>query len=106
MLLIIIIYREVIVLPYNQSYKRYHYFLAEYSRLEFAKERRLFEGRDWLDAVNVIVENCFNHFQGFMTDPNHQSYPVEIKDMRNKLSRWRFCQEKNCLLNIINDYVR
>ena len=74
--------------------KRYHYFLAEYSRLEFAKERRLFEGRDWFDAVNVIVENCFNHFQGFMTDPNHQSYPVEIKDMRNKLSRWRFLSRK------------
>ena len=68
--------------------------MAEYSRLEFAKERRLFEGRDWLDAVNVIVENCFNHFQGFMTDPNHQSYPVEIKDMRNKLSRWRFLSRK------------
>ena len=68
--------------------------MAEYSRLEFAKERRLFEGRDWCDAVNVIVENCFNHFQGFMTDPNHQSYPVEIKDMRNKLSRWRFLSRK------------
>ena len=76
------------------SIKRYHYFLAEYSRLEFAKERRLFEGRDWCDAVNVIVENCFNHFQEFMTDPNHQLYPVEIKDMRNKLSRWRFLSRK------------
>lgn len=68
--------------------------MAEYSRLEFAKERRLFEGRDWCDAVNVIVENCFNHFQEFMTDPNHQLYPVEIKDMRNKLSRWRFLSRK------------
>ena len=76
------------------SIKRYHYFLAEYPRLEFAKERRLFEGRDWFDAVNMIVENCFNHFQDFMKDPNHRLYPVEIKDMRNKLSRWRFLSRK------------
>lgn len=68
--------------------KRFHYFLAEYPRLEFVKEHELFEGKELSAVTNIIVENCLCHFHEFMRDSNHRLCPDKIKFMRMKLRVW------------------
>lgn len=74
--------------------KRYHYFLAEYPRLEFVRNQDLFEGKDCFMVVSLIVERCLIHFQEFMRDDHHRLYPAEIQDMRNKLRIWLSLSKK------------
>lgn len=68
--------------------KHYHYFLAEYSRLDFVKEQLLFSGEELYDILNLIVRNCFNHFNAFMQHPDCHLYSEFSKDMRRLLRKW------------------
>lgn len=68
--------------------KLYHFFLAEYPRLEYVKEHGLFDGKELYDVVNIIVKNCYRFFNDFMKHANHRSYPSLSKDMRRLLKRW------------------
>lgn len=77
--------------------KLYHYFLAEYPRLEFVKKHSLFEGWERFDVMNMIVKNCFRYFNTFMLHPQHSAYPAYGKDMRVKLKGW-LCLPKNELI--------
>ena len=68
--------------------KLYHYFLAEYPRLEFVKEQALFDGQELYDTINLIVSNCFRHFNAFMSHPQYSAYKIYAKDMRGKMRNW------------------
>lgn len=72
----------------------YHYFLAEYDRLEFVIQQSLFEGQELYNVINLIVGNCFCHFNAFMSHPQSSTYPQCIKDMRKKLRRWLSLDKK------------
>lgn len=68
--------------------KLYHYFLAEYHRLEFVREHALFEGKELRDVVNLITKNCYHLFSEFMKHPDHNVFFSFGKDMRRLLKRW------------------
>lgn len=70
--------------------KRYHYFLAEYARLEYVREKHLFEGQELYDATDLIVENSLWHLNLFLGNSESKLYPDYMKDMRKKIKAWLF----------------
>lgn len=69
------------VIPLN----RYHYFLAEYSRLAFIEKHALFEGKELIEVRSRIIGVCFSIFCEIlkMTKPKYFKEPIE--DMKSKL---------------------
>lgn len=68
--------------------KRYHYFLADYGRVEFSsnntfntEERKFITGRQ--------TQLCMAHFREFMWGGGAFSFPYELRDIRNKLGALR-----------------
>ncbi|MEG1837908.1 MAG: glycosyltransferase family 2 protein [Bacteroidaceae bacterium] len=68
--------------------KRYHFFLAEYPRLEFAKEQSLFEGDELFNVTTQIVRNCLYYFKQFMLIGKPKDHRELIENMRQKLRCW------------------
>ncbi|MDD3036339.1 glycosyltransferase family 2 protein [Bacteroides sp.] len=68
--------------------KQYHFFLAEYPRLEFIKKNGLFAGEERAKVVHQIVQTCFCRFTDFMKDAKLIGDRKAIKDMRTKMKRW------------------
>ncbi|WP_071147475.1 glycosyltransferase family 2 protein [Bacteroides ihuae] len=77
------IQREGSICHSFDAVKHYHFFLANFSRLEFVKKQSLFEG-ECFEINTKLVQNCYYHFKEVMEmiRPKHFSEP--IKDMRIK----------------------
>lgn len=72
---------------------RYHYFLAEYARLEFMQKYPLFEGEESVKAMSRIIRVCYSLFcEVVELKPENFSQPIE--DMRVKLSSLRSLSKK------------
>lgn len=73
------------VIPLN----RYHYFLAEYSRLAFIEKHALFAEKDLFEIRSRIFNTCYSIFCEIMqmTKPNYFREPIE--DMKSKLRGFR-----------------
>lgn len=69
------------IIPLN----RYHYFLAEYSRLAFIKKYPLFEKGELVEVTSRIIGTCYSIFCEIMqmTKPKYFKEPIE--DMKAKL---------------------
>jgi len=67
--------------------KRYHFFLAEYPRLEFIKTQTLFMNDELYDAMNLVVDNALRHFNYFLEGGGRQ-YPEFAKEMKAKIKKW------------------
>lgn len=69
------------IIPLN----RYHYFLAEYSRLAFIKKYPLFEKEELVEVTSRIIGTCYSIFCEIMrmTKPKYFKEPIE--DMKAKL---------------------
>lgn len=65
--------------------KDYHYFLADYSRWEFATKQSLFEERERKEYANLVVSKCLCDFKDVMANTSNKSFKAEKKDMRVKL---------------------
>lgn len=65
--------------------KRYHYFLADYARLAFIKERSLFSGEGLFEANSLIVRNCLMHFREVLLMVELQYFHEPINEMRIKI---------------------
>lgn len=70
------------------SVKHYHFFLAEYPRLEFIKRMNLFEKEKEYEAVNFIIANCLYRFSEFMKGSQLEKNQYMLQDMRRKLKAW------------------
>ena len=66
--------------------KHYHFFMAEYPRLDFVKEKRLFSEKERGAIIKMIAQTCFYHFSDFMQEAKFLRDRKQIKDMRNSLT--------------------
>jgi glycoside transferase family 2 len=65
--------------------KRYHFFLAEYSRLVFLKESHFFTEKEMPELTRLIIKNSLWHFKEFMLISGHSYDKIMLKDMLSKL---------------------
>lgn len=65
--------------------KYYHYFLADYSRVEFLREHPLFPESDVRTVNTRLARNCFSHFRNAMKRARLSDFREECADMREKL---------------------
>ncbi len=65
--------------------KYYHFFLADYSRIAFAREQKLLQGEELKEVVSSITRDSLWRFKTvmLMTKPKYLAEP--IKEMRRKL---------------------
>lgn len=70
--------------------KQYHFFLAEYPRLEFVKKNNLFTEEERTKIIFQIVQTCFCRFTDFMKDAKLIKNRKQIKDMRTKMKQWLY----------------
>lgn len=70
--------------------KQYHFFLAEYPRLEFIKKNNLFTEGERAKIIFQIVQTCFCRFTDFMKDAKLIRNRKQIKDMRTKMKQWLY----------------
>ena len=68
--------------------KNYHFFLAEYPRLDYVRKNLLCDGQDPDRMINLIVRNCLGFFNDFLKSPDAKLYPTYMKDMKRKLANW------------------
>lgn len=68
--------------------KRYHFFLAEYPRLEFVRSQVLFKNDELYDAMNLIVDNTLRHLNYFLEGDGVAQYPEFAKEMKAKIKKW------------------
>lgn len=68
--------------------KQYHFFLAEYPRLEFVKKNNLFNDEERPKIIYKIVQTCFYRFTDFMKDAKYIRDKRQISDMRAKMKAW------------------
>lgn len=73
------------IVPLN----RYHFFLAQYSYLEFINKHALFEGKELVEVRSRIISMCYSLFCEVMqmTKPKYFREPVE--DMKSKFQELR-----------------
>lgn len=69
------------IIPLN----RYHFFLAEYSRLAFIDEQTLFEGKELLKAKSRIIGVCYSIFCEILQMTKPKCFREPIEDMKGKL---------------------
>lgn len=63
---------------------RYHYFMAEFSRIEFIEKHLLFEGEELLEVRNRLIRICFFTFEEFVLLTKPRCFQKPIKHMRAK----------------------
>lgn len=63
---------------------RYHYFMAEFSRIEFIEKYLLFEGEELLEARNRLIRICFSAFEEFVLLTKPRCFQKPIRHMRAK----------------------
>lgn len=63
---------------------RYHYFMAEFSRIEFIEKHLLFEGEELLEVRNRLIRICFFTFEEFVLLTKPRCFQKPIKHMRVK----------------------
>lgn len=63
----------------------YHYFLAEFSRVEFVNRHNLFEGKGLCEVQTMMLHICFSIFKDIMLRVRPGEFKDPIKDMRNKM---------------------
>ena len=68
--------------------KHYHFFMAEYPRLDFVKEKRLFSEKERGAIIKMIAQTCFYHFSDFMQEAKFLRDRKQIKDMRVRMRKW------------------
>lgn len=68
--------------------KQYHFFLAEYPRLDFVKKNNLFTDEERPKVISNIVQTCFYRFTDFMKDAKYMRDKCQINDMRIKMKAW------------------
>lgn len=68
--------------------KHYHYFLAEYPRLDFVKRNGLYSEEERPQVIDQIVRRCFYRFTVFMEEAKFAKHWKPTKDMRRKMKRW------------------
>ena len=72
------------------STKQYHFFLAEYPRIEFVKRNKLFSEHQRAEVIFQIVLTCFRRFDDFMKGAQLIRDRKQIKDMRHKMKKWLY----------------
>ncbi|MEG1546087.1 MAG: glycosyltransferase family 2 protein, partial [Bacteroides sp.] len=68
--------------------KRYHFFLADYSRLEFARDQSFLEREEFSYITTRTVKNCLWHFRQFMLTAQLKEHRELIKNMRRMFKNW------------------
>lgn len=63
---------------------RYHYFMAEFSRIEFIEKHLLFEGEELLEVRNRLIRICFFTFEEFVLLTKPRCFQKPIRHMRAK----------------------
>lgn len=63
----------------------YHFFLAEYARMQYMVNHSLFEGEDLYKYRSGLVGTCFSLFQEIMQKVAIKDFREPIKDMRQKI---------------------
>ena len=71
---------NAVITPLN----RYHYFMAEFSRIEFIEKHLLFEGEELLEVRNRLIRICFFTFEEFVLLTKPRCFQKPIKHMRAK----------------------
>lgn len=72
-----------VITPLN----RYHYFMAEFSRIEFIENHLLFEGEELLEARNRLIRICFFTFEEYVNLTKPKWHQRNIKRMRDRLKK-------------------
>lgn len=68
--------------------KRYHYFLAEYNRLNFIEKQHMFEKEQLYEMRNFIVENCIKHLNEYLRLCGiFDLGDIQLCEMRKKLRK-------------------
>ena len=67
--------------------KRYHFFLAEYSRLSLVQNYSLFSKDERSDLTKLIVKNSLWHFKEFMCISGYSYDKDMFKDMKGKFEK-------------------
>lgn len=62
--------------------------MAEYPRLDFVKEKRLFSEKERGAIIKMIAQTCFYHFSDFMQEAKFLRDRKQIKDMRVRMRKW------------------
>ena len=63
----------------------YHYFLAEYTRVQFMVKHSIFEGKELYDIRSKIIGTCLLIFKEIMLMVKIQDFKDPVKDMRLKI---------------------
>lgn len=67
--------------------KRYHFFQAEYPRLEFIRVHSLFVDDELYHAINLIVDNILRHFNYFLEGGGAFQYPDFLREMLGMIEK-------------------
>lgn len=71
------------------SLKRYHYFLAEYERLEFVETNSIFGMDQLFKARNFIIRNCILHLNEYIKEGGIiRAFSSQVVEMRKKMKKW------------------
>lgn len=68
-----------------QFKKRYHYFLAEYDRILFIREKHIYSEDEEPYVVARIVRNCLNQFREALLEADSQEMKKDIPVIKEKL---------------------
>lgn len=71
------------IVPIN----RYHFFLAQYERLEFIDRYSLFEGKELYDVKTFIIRICLSIFKEIMLRVKPSDFREPFEDMRCKFRK-------------------
>lgn len=63
----------------------YHYFLAEYARVQFMVEHSIFEGKELFDVRSRIIGTCLQIFKDLMLIVRLNEFKEPVKDLRRKI---------------------
>lgn len=78
------------VTPFNY----YHYFLAEFSRVEFVNRQNLFKGKGLCEVQTMMLRICFSIFKDIMLRVKPGDFQEPIDDMRHKMKELFFLLKK------------
>lgn len=65
----------------------YHYFLAEFSRVEFVNRQNLFEGQELCKVQTMMLRLCFSIFKDIMLRVRSGEFHIQINEMRTKMKK-------------------
>lgn len=69
--------------------KRFHFFLAEYNRLDYIEEKRIFGEKNIFEARNFIIRNCIQHINEYIKIGKAVVFGDSLLlEMRKGIKKW------------------